>query len=470
LPHPSGAVRAASKQVSAPAQKRQPDLYPIALQNTTFAPLETTNQQSYMSLLAELQWRNMIHDTTPGLEAHLATGMVKGYIGFDPTAPSLTIGNYVQIMLLTHLQRAGHQPVVLMGGATGRIGDPSGKDAERELKTYEELDANIARQVAQVEKMLDFSPTLPNRALLVNNFDFYKDMNVLTFLRDVGKYLTVNYMLSKESVQRRLESGISFTEFSYQLLQGYDFVLLHRHHGISLQMGGSDQFGNITAGIELGRKIDDLKLYAVVTPLLTKADGTKFGKSTAGNIWLDPALTSPYKFYQFWLNADDRDLGKYWRYFSLRSREEVEALEAAESAQTQKRLLAEEITQRIHGADALEAVRAVSALLFDPKAGPETLRSLDADTLAQVADEIPAPQVPLALIQNGVSLLDLLSDHTGILASRTEAKKAVQNNAVSVNKVKVDSLDRVAGTEDLLHGRFILIENGKKNKHLLVAE
>ncbi|MDX2136442.1 MAG: tyrosine--tRNA ligase [Saprospiraceae bacterium] len=422
-----------------------------------------------MSLLSELQWRNMIHETTPGVEEHLAKGQVRGYIGFDPTAPSLTIGNYVQIMLLNHLQRAGHQPFVLMGGATGRIGDPSGKDAERELKSYEELDANIARQLRQVERMLDFSPALSNHARVVNNLEFYKNMNVLDFLRDVGKYLTVNYMLSKESVQRRLETGISFTEFSYQLLQGYDFVLLHRQYGITLQMGGSDQYGNITAGIELARKIDDQKLFAVVTPLLTKADGTKFGKSTAGNIWLDPELTSPYRFFQFWINADDRDLPKFWRYFSLRPRDEVEALEAGEPAQTQKRMLAEELTRRLHGGEALEAVQAVTALLFDPKAGPETLRKLDANTLQQVAEEIPAYSTALPLIQGGVPLLDLLSEHTGILSSRSEAKKAVQNNAVSVNKVKIETLDHTVGAADLLHGRFILLENGKKNKYLVVV-
>ncbi|MBU6341232.1 MAG: tyrosine--tRNA ligase, partial [Bacteroidetes bacterium] len=348
----------------------------------------------------------MVHDATPGLDEHLQSGMVKAYIGFDPTAPSLTIGNYVQIMLLSFLQRSGHQPVMLMGGATGRIGDPSGKDAERELKTYDELDRNLQHQVEQARKLLNFEADTLNHALLVNNFDFYKEMNVLDFLRDVGKYLTVNYMLSKESVQRRLETGISFTEFSYQLLQGYDFVLLHRKYGITLQMGGSDQYGNITAGIELARKIDDQKLYAVTTPLLTKADGTKFGKSTSGNIWLDPEMTSPYRFYQFWINADDRDLPKFLRYFSFKTREEVETLEAGGDMQHIKRVFAEEITQRIHGADEYRNVLAVSNLLFDPKAGPDSLKSLDLRALAQVAEEIPSPAVPLALIQNQVDLLD----------------------------------------------------------------
>jgi len=429
-----------------------------------------SNMASMISLLSELQWRGMIHDMTPGLEDHLSSGPVKGYIGFDPTAPSLTIGNYVQIMLLNHLQRAGHQPFILMGGATGRIGDPSGKDSERELKSEEELEQNLQRQLLQMEALIDCAPGTANRAVVVNNYDFYRNMNVLDFLRDVGKYLTVNYMLSKDSVQRRMESGISYTEFSYQLLQGYDFVLLNKHHGITLQMGGSDQFGNITAGIELGRKMGNSKLFAVTTPLLTKADGTKFGKSTEGNIWLDPERTSPYRFYQFWINADDRDLGKYWRYFSFRDQQEVEALEREADPQVRKRLLAEELTERLHGHQALASVRAVSTLLFDAKAGPEALTGLDTATLQQVAGEIPSPTVPLALLQQGVPLIELLSDHTGIVQSRTEAKKAVQNNAVSVNKLKNTAPDTLIHAGQLLHGRYLLLENGKKNKYLVVAE
>jgi len=420
-----------------------------------------------MDFISELRWRGLIHDLTPGAEEHLKNGPVRGYIGFDPTAPSLTIGNYVQIMLLTFLQRAGHQPVALMGGATGRIGDPSGRDTERELKSYDELDRNIAFQQKQLERLLDFSPDKPNHAILVNNYDFYANMNVLEFLRDVGKYLTVNYMLSKESVQRRIETGISFTEFSYQLLQGYDFVLLNQHHGITLQMGGSDQYGNITAGIELGRKIADTKLHAVVTPLLTKADGTKFGKSASGNIWLDPNLTSPYRFYQFWLNADDRDVPKFLRYFSLKSQAEIEALEADGDMQRTKRVFAEEITTRLHGAEEFAAVQAVSALLFDPKAGPDTLRSLDARTLAQVAEEIPAPEVAAGIVQNHCNILDFISEHTGILPSRSEAKKAIQNNAISINKEKISALDATITPEHLLHGQYVMVENGKKNKFLV---
>ncbi len=417
--------------------------------------------------IAELRWRGLIHDLTPGVEEHLKNGMVKGYIGFDPTAPSLTIGNYVQIMLLQFLQRAGHQPVALMGGATGRIGDPSGKDAERELKSYEELDRNTAFQQKQLEQLLDFSSTAPNRALLVNNYDFYARMNVLDFLRDVGKYLTVNYMLSKESVQRRMDTGISYTEFSYQLLQGYDFVMLNQQYGITLQMGGSDQYGNITAGIELARKIADTRLFAVTTPLLTKADGTKFGKSTSGNIWLDPNLTSPYRFYQFWINADDRDLPKFLRYFSFKTQEEIEALEAGSDIQQIKRVFAEEITTRLHGDAEYQTVLAVSQLLFNPKASPDTLRSLEARTLAQISEEIPAPQAPVSAVQNHCGILDFLSEHTGILPSRSEAKKAIQNQAISINKQKITTPDAVVSPADILHGQYIMVENGKKNKYLV---
>lgn len=418
-----------------------------------------------MDFINELRWRGLIHDITPGTEEHLRSGRVRGYIGFDPTAPSLTIGNYVQIMLLLRLQLAGHQPVVLMGGATGRIGDPSGRDTERELKTLEELERNLAHQKAQMQRLLNFDEATPNHALLLNNYDFYAHMNVLDFLRDVGKHLTVNYMMAKESVQRRIESGISFTEFSYQLLQGYDFVLLHRHYGITLQMGGSDQYGNITSGIELARKIDGQRLYAIVTPLLTKADGTKFGKSAGGNIWLDPEMTSPYRFYQFWINADDRDVPKLMRYFSLKGREETEALDADPIAA--KRALAEELTIRLHGAEEFASVQAVSALLFDPKAGPEMLRSLPERTLAQVAEEIPAPEIRLETVQGHCNILDFLSEHTGIVASRGEAKRAIQNNAISINKMKITSTDATITPEHLLHGRYILVENGKKNKYLV---
>ncbi len=420
------------------------------------------------NFLEELEWRGLIHNKTEGVEEHLKSGQVRAYIGFDPTAPSLTIGNYVQVMLLQFLQRAGHQPVVLLGGATGRIGDPSGKDKERELKSYDELDNNTAHQMAQFKQLLDFSSGKPNAALLVNNYDFYANMNVLEFLRDVGKYLTVNYMLAKDSVQKRIESesGISFTEFSYQLIQGYDFVLLNEQHGITLQMGGSDQFGNITAGVELARKIKGKKVHAITSPLLTKADGSKFGKSEKGNIWLDPALTTPYAFYQFWINADDRDLPKFLRYFSLQSRSEIEDLEANNSPQEVKRTLAEELTRRIHGDNAYESVLNVSKILFDNKADNATLLALSASDIATITNEIPSMEVAASLFENGINIVDLL-ESTKILSSRGEAKKAVQGNGVSVNKVKITALEHIVTKADVLHNGYIMVENGKKNKYIL---
>ncbi|MBK6563642.1 MAG: tyrosine--tRNA ligase [Saprospiraceae bacterium] len=301
-----------------------------------------------MNFIEELRWRGMLHDMTPGAEEYLSDKKITGYIGFDPTAPSMTIGNFVQLMILKLFQLSGHKPIVLMGGATGRIGDPSFKENERDLKSYEELDKNLSFQMEQVKKLLEFEGD--NAALIVNNLDFYKNMNVLDFLRDVGKTLTVNYMMSKDSVKNRLETGLSFTEFSYQLLQAYDFQLLHEKYNCHLQMGGSDQWGNITSGTEFIRRNTEGKAYAVTTPLLTKADGSKFGKSEQGNIWLDPDMTSPYQFYQFWINSDDKDISKYLRYFSLKSHEEIEALEAMipTDPRAVKAALAEELTSRIH--------------------------------------------------------------------------------------------------------------------------
>jgi tyrosyl-tRNA synthetase len=422
-----------------------------------------------MDFLEELKWRGLIHDTTPGLEDHLKAGMVTGYIGFDPTAPSLTIGNYVQIMLLTFLQRGGHRPVVLMGGATGRIGDPSGKDQERDLKSYDELDKNLAHQVKQVRKLLDFSKKTSNGALLVNNYDFYKNMGAIDFLRDVGKYLTVNTMLSRESVKRRIETGISFTEFSYQLIQGYDFVVLNEKYGITLQMGGSDQYGNIISGVELGRKIAQKNLFAVTTPLLTKSDGTKFGKSAQGNIWLDATLTSPYKFYQFWISCDDQDLGKYFRYFSLKTRAEIEALEAkyATDPIKLKAIFAEEITSRIHGKKAFKAVLEVSGILFNAKLSTELLRGMSQEVLDTVSNEIPTFDVAFTEAQKAVPITTLLAELSTVFPSKTEVKNAVKNNALSINKVKVSSAEITIGVQDLLAGNYLFVEAGKKNKYLI---
>ena len=424
-----------------------------------------------MNFLEELEWRGMLHDATPGLDEVLAKGKVTGYIGFDPTAPALTIGNFVQIMLLSLFQRSGHQPLVLMGGATGRIGDPSGRDTERELKSFEELDANLEHQKQQIFNLLNFEDG-PNKALMVNNLDFYQNMNVLDFMRDVGKTLTVNYMLSKESVQKRLDSGISFTEFSYQLLQAYDFQVLYQKYNCILQMGGSDQWGNITSGGEFIRRNLGEKAYAVTTPLLTKADGTKFGKSMGGNIWLDPELTSPYQFYQFWINADDADTPKFTRYFTLKSREEIEAREQelAGNPQELKRLLAEELTVRVHSEEDYRSVLRVSELLFGRSASKDNLLELAKGELATVAAEIPSFSVPRELLANGVNIVDLLAEHTEILASKGEARRAIQGKAISVNKDKVNSHEETVNHEALLHGKYIMVENGKKNKFIVMAE
>lgn len=425
-----------------------------------------------MNFIEELRWRGMLHDLTPGIEEHLNGGMRTGYIGFDPTAPSLTIGNYVQIMILTHFQLCGHQPIFLLGGATGRIGDPSGKDTERTLKSYAELDRNLEHQRIQASKFLKFANG-DNEVMMLNNYDFYSHMNVLDFLRDVGKNLTVNYMLSKEAVKKRLESGISFTEFSYQLLQAYDFLCLYNEHQCTIQMGGSDQWGNITSGTEfIRRNTIDGKAYAITTPLLTKADGSKFGKSESGNIWLDPTMTSPYKFYQFWINTDDADLPKFMRYFSLKSKKEIEELESAHSHNPNalKRILAEEVTSRVHSIEAFENALSVSELLFNSKATQDNLRRLDEDSLHIISEEIPSFKLKRSAISDQNELLDTLVEHTHIFTSKSEGRKAISNNAVAVNKEKIEDFNYVIHPNDLLHNKYTMIENGKKNKYMLIWE
>lgn len=419
--------------------------------------------------LAELSWRSMLQDCTPGLEDYLRGGIRKAYIGFDPTAKSLGIGNYVQIMLLIHLQRCGHQPVVVMGGATGRIGDPSGKDKERDLKSLDELEANMKAQEIQMRKLIDFEHG-ENKAIWVNNFDFYHNMNVLHFLRDVGKHLTINYMMSKDSVKTRLETGISFTEFSYQLLQAYDFLSLYSHYDCKIQMGGSDQWGNITTGAELiGKCVPHSKAFALTTPLLTKSDGKKFGKSESGNVWLDAEFTSPYKFYQFWLNGDDADSKKLFRYFSLKSQEEIEAMELQyhDDPIRIKKLLTEELTERIHGSEALESVQQVSEILFNKSCSNAYLKSLSAGTLKHLSAEIPSYLIPAEQIKSETSLVELMTEITGMLVSKSEARRAIQSNAVTVNKEKIVDVEALIPNEQWLYGKFLLIENGKKNKFIL---
>lgn len=410
----------------------------------------------------------MLHDMTPDAEEALNANKIIGYIGFDPTAPSMTIGNFVQIQLLRIFQECGHTPIVLMGGATGRIGDPSGKDKERDLKSSEELDNNLHFQQEQVKKFLSFEGD--NKAIIVNNFDFYNEMNVLDFLRNVGKTLTVSYMMSKDSVKNRMETGLSFTEFSYQLLQAYDFQCLYNNYDCVLQMGGSDQWGNITSGTEfIRRNIKGSKAHAVTTPLLTKSDGKKFGKSEEGNIWLDAKMTSPYKFYQFWINADDADLPKFMRYFTLKSKLEVEALEVEykDDPKALKKILAEELTTRVHSKSALEAVSQVSEILFNRKADRSFLFDLSNEAFETISQEIPSFDMPIAILDGEVGVGELFSDNCSIFGSKGEARRAIQNRALSINKTKVETHEFILSKADLINDKYVMIENGKKNKFLL---
>ena len=416
-----------------------------------------------MDFLLELRWRGMLQDVTPGLEDYLKTEKVTAYIGFDPTAPSLTIGNYVQIMLLTLLQKYGHKPIVLLGGATGRIGDPSGKDKERQLKSYEELDSNLNFQKEQFKKLIDFNDA-ENPAMFINNLDFYKDLNILEFLRVAGKTLTVNYMLSKDSVQNRLENGLSFTEFSYQLLQAYDFQCLYNDYGCKLQMGGSDQWGNITSGTEFIRRNIGGKAYALTTPLLTKADGTKFGKSAEGNIWLDSKLTSPYRFYQFWINAADADIPTFVRYFTFFDQDTILKREKDLDIREQKLLLAEELTVRIHGKDAYQAVLKVTDLLFNKPSDDQI--DLSETELEMIANEIPTFDISSEAINKNLTINDLLTTESQILSSKGEVRRAIQNNALKLNKEKITSGEDLISLHQLIRDKYIILENGKKNKYL----
>lgn len=415
----------------------------------------------------------MIHQFMPGTEEQLAKEQTNGYIGFDPTADSLHIGNLVQIMSLVHFQRCGHKPFALVGGATGMVGDPSGKSAERNLLSEETLNHNQACVKAQLMKFLDFSPG-PNQAEMVNNYDWFKDFKFLDFIRDVGKHITINYMMGKDSVQNRLEAGLSFTEFTYQLVQGYDFYWLFQNKNCKLQMGGSDQWGNIVTGTELiGRKADG-KAYALTTPLIKKADGTKFGKTESGNVWLDPNKTSPYAFYQYWMNASDEDSENFIRIFTTKEREEIESIIAQHKTAPHQRLLqtelAKDITTRVHGADELDKAIKASQILFGNSV-TEDLQSLDEKTLLAVMDGVPRATIAKASLEQCGSVIDLLSEATGniIFPSKGEARKMIQGGGVSVNKVKV-----VEGAQkpafSLLHERYLLAQKGKKNYYLIVVE
>lgn len=427
-----------------------------------------------MNFIDELRWRGMVHNITPGLEKLLDKEMVTAYIGVDPTAPSLTVGNLAALMIIMHFQRAGHKPILLAGGATGRVGDPSGKKAERTLLSLDTLEKNIAKVKQQFSNLLNFDESAPNHAIIVNNYDWYKDMPVLDFLRDIGKHLTVNYMLSKDSVKTRLETGISFTEFSYQLIQGYDFKYLYETYNCKLQVGGSDQWGNITAGTELIRRMIQGEAYAVTCPLITKADGTKFGKSTDGNIWLDPDMTSPYKFYQFWLNASDDDVKKFIRIFTFLTKEEVESLEAEHEQNAGARILqkrlAQEITSMIHGEVAYQKAVEASTILFGKgKKTKEILAALSERELLELLEGVPQFMVNAELLQGdgSVGIINFLAEHTNIYASKGEARRALKNNSVAINKEKVNDQYQIS-TGDLLNNKYILVQKGKKNYNLVI--
>lgn len=420
--------------------------------------------------LEEMKWRGMIHDIMPGTDEKLKSGMCSAYIGFDPTADSLHIGSLVQIMILVHLQRSGHRPLALVGGATGMVGDPSGKSKERNLLDTETLNHNLNSVKSQLEQFLDFSCG-ENAAKVVNNYDWFKEFSFLDFIRDVGKHMSVNYMMAKDSVKSRLETGMSFTEFSYQLVQGYDFYHLNKHEDCSIQLGGSDQWGNITTGTELIRRMGGGEAFAITTPLIKKADGTKFGKTEGGNVWLDPKRTSPYKFYQYWINSSDEDCENYIKIFTLKTQEEIEDIISRHRAEPHLRLLQEElakdVTTRVHSkADYENAVNA-SKILFSKKATDE-LKTLPSQMILDVFEGVPKIDVTKEVLASCENYLELLAVKTGagIFSSNGEAKKMIQSGAVSINKNKLQ--DAYAPTAyELLQDRFLLIQKGKKNYYLM---
>ncbi len=422
------------------------------------------------NFISELKWRGMLHDVMPGTEEELLKGITTGYIGFDPTASSLGVGNMVQVMTLLHFQNCGHKPIALVGGATGMVGDPSGKSAERNLLGEEELRYNQDCQKKQLEKFLDFDCG-ERSAQIVNNYDWFKNFGFLEFIRDVGKHISVNYMMAKDSVKSRLDSGMSFTEFSYQLVQGYDFYYLWKNHKVMLQMGGSDQWGNIVTGTELIRRREGGQAFALTTPLIKKADGTKFGKTEGGNLWLDPKRTSPYKFYQFWLNASDEDVSNYIRIFTLMNQEEIEALEAEQKSDPSKRILqkalAKDITTRVHSADDFESAVSASDILFG-KSTDEDLKKLNAETLIDIFEGVPQASISKSELESGMGIAEMLV-RSGFMASNGEAKRALQEGSISVNKVKADT-SKIVNMQDVLSGNLVLLQRGKKNYFLVNAQ
>ncbi|MDE6018499.1 MAG: tyrosine--tRNA ligase [Muribaculaceae bacterium] len=429
------------------------------------------------NFVEELTWRGMIHTMMPGTEEQLNKEMTTAYLGIDPTADSLHIGHLCGVMMLRHLQRCGHKPIALVGGATGMIGDPSGKSAERNLLDEATLRHNQEAIKAQLSRFLDFESDAPNKAELVNNYDWMKEFSFLDFAREIGKHITVNYMMAKESVQKRLNGeardGLSFTEFTYQLLQGYDFLHLYETKGCKLQLGGSDQWGNITTGGELIRRKLGGEVFALTCPLITKADGGKFGKTESGNIWLDARYTSPYKFYQFWLNVGDADAEKYLKIFTFLTKEEIEAL-AAEHAKDPglrplQKKLAEEVTVMVHGREAYDAAVSASKILFSNSAVDE-LHALDEQTLLDIFEGVPRFEVARADIEAGVPVLDFLAEKTAVFPSKGEARKMIQGNGVSINKEKLTDPTAVIGKDHLLGNKYILAQRGKKNYYLITVK
>ncbi len=427
-----------------------------------------------MNFVDELKWRGMIHDIMPGTEELLNKEKTSGYIGFDPTADSLHIGHMVQVMLLVHFQRAGHTPIALVGGATGMIGDPSGKSEERNLLDETTLRKNQEAIKNQLSHFLDFKSDKSNRAVMVNNYDWMKEYSFLQFIREIGKHITVNYMMSKDSVKKRIGSeskdGMSFTEFSYQLVQGTDFLHLYNSHGCKLQMGGSDQWGNIVTGTELIRRKSGGEAYALTCPLITKADGTKFGKTESGNVWLDPEKTTPYQFYQFWLNVSDEDAARYIKIFTILGREEIENIIREHNNAPHERLLqrrlAEEVTVIVHSQQDFEGAVEASQILFG-KGTTESLRKMTESTFLSVFEGVPVFDVTREIISSGVSVADLCAGHTQVFPSKGELRRLVQGGGLSINKEKIENPDNLLGQESLLNNKYLLIQKGKKNYFLI---
>lgn len=430
-----------------------------------------------MNFVKELEWRGMINNMMPGTEEQLEKELTSAYLGIDPTADSLHIGHLVGVMMLRHFQRSGHRPIALIGGATGMIGDPSMKSQERKLIDEVTLRHNQECIKKQLAKFLDFDSDAPNAAVLVNNYDWMKDFGFLQFIRDIGKHITVNYMMAKDSVKKRLaanaDHGMSFTEFSYQLLQGYDYLHLYREYGCRLQLGGSDQWGNITTGTELIRRVEGGEAFALTCPLITKADGGKFGKTESGNVWLDPKRTSPYKFYQFWLNVSDADAEKYIKIFTSLTQEEINGLVEEQAADPgmrplQKRL-AKEITTMVHSAEDYEMAVEASQILFSNKA-QDILHKIDEDTLLSVFEGVPQFEVSKDLIEAGIPAIELLAGATQVFASKGEMRKLTQGGGVSINKEKLADANAVISADALLNGKYILAQRGKKNYYLIIAK